>query len=345
MASPRVFISSTCYDLKHIRESLKYFVKGIGYEPVLSDDGDVFYNPQSHTHNSCLDEVATCQLFVLIIGGRYGGIHQDSTESITNEEYRTAVLNNVPIFTLVDQSVSSDHHLYQMNGKNSDIDRDKVTYPASDNVKIFHFINEVRRKSVNNAIQPFKNFLDIEVYLKKQWAGMLFDFLLRAKNEQQLSITNKLLTDLSVASKKTEELVKFVYEKVNNVNAQEVIEGVSSKVDAEIFIEQILNMLDGSKLDGVKIEQLLSTSMNQHWSEYLVESAGFRIMEEFDYEDQQTDTVLWPPVHEYGKRNGIIIDSTGRFDKKRNNLLNQGFTALNALADNDKRMVLTKLLS
>jgi hypothetical protein len=282
LASPRVFISSTCYDLKHIRESLKYFVKGIGYEPVLSDDGDVFYNPQSHTHDSCLDEVSTCQLFVLIIGGRYGGIHQDSTESITNEEYRTAVSNNIPIFTLVDQSVSSDHHLYQMNGKNDDIDRDKVTYPASDNVKIFHFINEVRKNTINNAIQPFKNFLDIEEYLKKQWAGMLFDFLLKAKNEQQLSLTNNLLSDLSIASKKTQELVKFVYGKLNDVNAQEVIDNVSSKVEAGIFIDKILSMLDGSKLVNTNITRLLKISMDQDWTDYLIQAADFRITEEYD---------------------------------------------------------------
>ena len=87
MAIPRVFISSTCYDLKYIRENLKFFVKTIGYEPVLSEDGDVFYNPTGHTHESCLSEVVTCQIFVLIIGGRYGGKYKESEKSITNMEY------------------------------------------------------------------------------------------------------------------------------------------------------------------------------------------------------------------------------------------------------------------
>lgn len=341
MASPRVFISSTCYDLKHIRESLKYFVKGIGYEPVLSDEGDVFYNPQAHTHDSCLDEVATCQLFVLIIGGRYGGIHKDSSESITNEEYRTAVLNNIPIFTLVDQSVSSDHHLYQMNGKNEYIDRDKVTYPASDNVKIFHFINEVRKKSVNNAIQPFRNFLDIETYLKKQWAGMLFDFLLKAKNEEQLSITNKLLSDLSIASKKTEELVKFVYEKVNDVNAQEIIENVSSKVDAKIFIDHVYKLLGNTKLDSKSIEELMSVNMGDYWADYLVKCASFRITEEYDNDNHQVDTVLWSPNTSYG----TVIDSTGSFKGDSKSLYEKGFKALKSLNDTDKKDVLMTLVS
>ena len=37
MARPRVFISSTFYDLQHIRTSLEGFVERLGFEAVLSD--------------------------------------------------------------------------------------------------------------------------------------------------------------------------------------------------------------------------------------------------------------------------------------------------------------------
>jgi Domain of unknown function (DUF4062) len=36
MATSHVFISSTWYDPKYIRENLRYFVKTLGYEPVLN---------------------------------------------------------------------------------------------------------------------------------------------------------------------------------------------------------------------------------------------------------------------------------------------------------------------
>jgi hypothetical protein len=34
MAAPRVFISSTFYDLRYIRDDLERLIKEIGYEPV-----------------------------------------------------------------------------------------------------------------------------------------------------------------------------------------------------------------------------------------------------------------------------------------------------------------------
>ena len=182
MAIPKVFISSTCYDLRYIRENLKYFVKTIGYDPILSEDGAVFYNPAQHTHDSCLSEVPNCQIFVLIIGGRHGGNFKDGETSITNEEYREAVKLKIPVFALVESSVYSDHLVFNTNKKNKEIDENKINYPSADNTKIFRFIDEVRSNSINNAIVPFKDFSDIESYLKQQWAGMMFSFL-SAKNE------------------------------------------------------------------------------------------------------------------------------------------------------------------
>ena len=43
MARPRVFVSSTYYDLKHIRASLDLFIEQLGYESVLSEKGDIAY--------------------------------------------------------------------------------------------------------------------------------------------------------------------------------------------------------------------------------------------------------------------------------------------------------------
>lgn len=301
MATPRVFISSTCYDLKHIRESLKYFVKSIGYEPVLSEDGDVFYSPSSHTHDSCLDEVATCQMFVLIIGGRYGGKHKESDKSITNEEYIAAIGQGIPVFTLVDTGTYADHHLYTSNKNNSEIDRDKIKYPASDSIKIFKFIDDVRKHSINNAIQPFKNFLDIECYLKKQWSGMMFDLLQKARNEKQALITNKLLNDLSEASKKTEELIKFLVSSADKENAKSVIENIDLLSKARKFPNLVLSQWNIDNFSNLKIDDLDKIVLPENWYDYLQSAFGFRV----DYIYENHDMVLWAPDEKGGS--GLAI--------------------------------------
>ena len=57
MAKPRVFISSTFYDLRHIRNDLDEFVSGLGFESVLSEKGDIAYEHDRPLDESCYREV------------------------------------------------------------------------------------------------------------------------------------------------------------------------------------------------------------------------------------------------------------------------------------------------
>ncbi len=195
VANPRVFVASTCYDLKYIRENLKYFIRKLGYEPVLSEEGGVFYDPAKHTHDSCVSEIPNCQMLVLIIGGRYGGLHKDTTKSITSVEYSEAVKQRIPVFALIEQSVLSEHHVYLENKSNSAVDESKIKYPAVDSTMIFDFIDDVRKSSFNNAIHPFADFSDIESYLLQQWAGLMFTFLAsRSEQGRVTDIMSQILT-------------------------------------------------------------------------------------------------------------------------------------------------------
>lgn len=195
MAIPRVFVSSTCYDLKYIRENLKYFIKTLGYDPVLSEEGSVYYDPSKHVQDACLSEVPNCQLLVLIIGGRFGGQYKETGKSITNAEYEAAIRAKIPIFALIEEAVNADYRVFLTNLENPHIDKSKIKYPSVDSVKIFAFIDEVRTNAVNNALQPFKDFGDIESYLRQQWASMMFSFLTRSNEDKRVSDT---LSQLSV---------------------------------------------------------------------------------------------------------------------------------------------------
>ena len=66
MANPRVFISSTYYDLRHIRNDLQVFIKSLGYEPVMHDKGNVTYVQSESLEDSCYNELNSCDIVTSI---------------------------------------------------------------------------------------------------------------------------------------------------------------------------------------------------------------------------------------------------------------------------------------
>ncbi len=206
MAKPRVFISSTYYDLKHIRASLDIFVEALGFEPVLSEKGDIAYTPDVALDESCYREVMTADVYVLIIGGRYGSEASDSAtrtsklffdryESITKKEYQSAVERDVPTYILIESSVYAEYHTFLRN-RDSTI----VKYAHVDSVNIFKFIEEILARPRNNPVHTFERFADIEQWLREQWAGLFRELLRRRTDQKQLAALSNQVEDLKEVS-------------------------------------------------------------------------------------------------------------------------------------------------
>jgi len=200
MAVPRVFISSTAYDLGPVRERLRQFVLDMGHEPVMSEYSDVLYDHRFHTHTACVQEVPLCDIMVLVVGGRFGGAavpeardeittpgggtsleHFDNL-SITQIEVLKAIDEGIPLFAFVDDAVWHDHKLFEVNGGSVDI-----IYPSiqkADTARyIFDFINFLRRRTAGNAIVPFRQIADIEHHLRRQWSALLQRLLTESTNK------------------------------------------------------------------------------------------------------------------------------------------------------------------
>jgi tetratricopeptide (TPR) repeat protein len=84
----KVYLSSTLLDLKAERQSVTDWLIAAGFQPVHS------YVASSETvRDSCLDDIADCDLYILIIGHRYGyQPKQDNPDrlSITHLEFNHA---------------------------------------------------------------------------------------------------------------------------------------------------------------------------------------------------------------------------------------------------------------
>ena len=286
MATPKVFISSTCFDLGEIRDQLQKFVRSFGFEPILSEYGDIFYHPDLHTHESCVYEISNCQLFILIIGGRFGGQYiSDKTKSITNAEYEAAKRQKIPIFSYVKSGVLSSHHVYKQNKDNDFVG--KIEYPSIEKnehaLEIFRFIDEVRRAPNNNSLESFEKFTEIETHLRKQLAGMFFDFLKTREVKHQIDATNHLISGLASSNSKLEALVKSLYRELSTDSAEANIDEIEIKSKTESFFMDVLEFEENSPFNSqypfpnnFNITEAASISpQNFEWYEYLVEIGLF----------------------------------------------------------------------
>ena len=291
MAIPRVFISSTCYDLSEVRDALVTFIKSFGFEDALSERGDVFYHPDLHTHESCIREISNCHLLILIIGGRFGGTYTaDTSKSIVNAEYEAARELNIPVFTFVKKDVLNDHKLYERNKSNADI-----VYPSIEKKEyakhIFEFINVVRKSPINNGLFDFQFSRDIEVLLKKQWAGMFYEFLLDRTNKTKLESANQTLSQLNTMSKKIEELVENIYRKVDETQANTVIENIDRKAEALSFFNSIEKKARGLIISNKDIDKIMKIPNNQTWYNWLANWPFFEIIKNVVCENGKSDVL------------------------------------------------------
>jgi hypothetical protein len=224
LARPRVFISSTYYDLKHLRSSLENFVQSLGFDAILSEKGKIAYTPDLPLDESCYREVGTSDIFVLVVGGRYGSeasagskavpkAFYDRYNSITRGEYRSAADRDIPMYILVERSVYAEYETYLRNKSNKDI-----AYAHVDSVNIFQLIEDILALPRNNPIQQFDRYSEIESWLREQWSGLFRELLQRTKGHAQLATLQEQVSQMGELNK---TLKTYLEEVVSHVAPKE----------------------------------------------------------------------------------------------------------------------------
>ena len=239
MAKPRVFVSSTYYDLKHVRSSLDRFIDSLGFEPVLSEKGDIAFTPDSPLDESCYREAAGADIFVLVIGGRYGteasGKEKapkrsffERYESITKKEYESAITRDIPIYILVENNVYSEYQTYLRNK-----DSKKITYAHVDSVNVFRLIEDILSKPRNNPTHTFERFSEIEIWLREQWAGLFRELLQRQSQQQQLSALGAQVSELRAINETLRKYLEAVMTGTSPEDSSRLIESEKQRLELE----------------------------------------------------------------------------------------------------------------
>jgi hypothetical protein len=91
MRVPTFFISSTIYDFRDLRSSLKFHLEEQGFKVLASEFNDFQKPLDVHSYEACLQAIRSADYFILLIGARVGGWYSEPDQiSITQREYREA---------------------------------------------------------------------------------------------------------------------------------------------------------------------------------------------------------------------------------------------------------------
>lgn len=234
MAVPKIFVSSTCYDLKQIRNDLSHFIESYGYQAILSEKNTVPYNTTDDLESDCYAEINNCDIVVGILGGRFGSESKTADgKSVSMREIESAINNKKQIYIFIEGNVHAEYGTYVIN-KDKDI-----AYAHVDNVHIFEFIDELKRSN-NIVISEFYTVQDITDCLRSQWAGLFQNYLSNKERSRQ----NEGLTKIN-------ETAALLENRIGQLDG--ILDGfyelTSSKYMGRLFLNPVLTKFSKVLLD------------------------------------------------------------------------------------------------
>lgn len=273
MARLKVFISSTYYDLKHIRSTMETFVEDMGYEAVLSEKGSIAYNPSQPLDESCYRDAQTCDILVLIIGGRYGAAASseeakpvdfyDRYDSITKKEFQSALDKDTPVYILIEKLVYGEFETFKKNRDNSEI-----KYAHVDSVNVFYLIEDILSKPKNNAIFHFEKHSEIIGWLKLQWSGYFKELLSQKSESKQISSLSEQVKYLSELNTTLKVYMEEILTSSDKKEGKKLVATETKRLE-EVEIDRALkklkfvfNITDFDKIPFKKVKALISEAIS-----------------------------------------------------------------------------------
>lgn len=268
---PRIFVSSTFYDLKYIREDLSNFIKSHDFEPILFEDGDIGYTPYSALDDSCYRAIESADMALLIVGGNYGspasGEQPDEFKefiSVTRREFQKGVERGVPFFVFVDRNVYAEYGIYDMNSKEIDSGTYKINFRSTKNINVFRFIKEIQSiKQI--SITEFGKISDIKDFLSKQWSDMFKNYLASLKEEKEIEKLQDTMNNMNVLIEKMDKILNAV--------GKEVLKDVKEEYEQILEENKIAEIksicLSLSKTISINVDRAVNSKRKDHVQTFL----------------------------------------------------------------------------
>ncbi len=214
----QIFISSTYTDLKEERQAAVEAILGSRHIPAGMELFKAGNKSQLETIKKWINE---SDLYMLILGGRYGSIEQETGKSYTQIEYEYALEKGIPVFAVV----LSDSFLYSKaaDGKYEVFEKENLDKHS----KFKDFV-------MSKIIKQVDDCKDIQLAIK--------DSISELEEEYNLSgwVRASEVEDCTSVLKENNRLLKEINELkeiVNNINMKKTNSNKKIDIDQEIDIK------------------------------------------------------------------------------------------------------------
>lgn len=276
---PRIFVSSTFYDLKYVREDLSNFIKAHDFEPIMFEDGDIGYTPGQALDGACYETMHSADMVLLIVGGNYGSPAEGEVKdefkeyiSITRNEFKNAVNEGIPIYVFIDSKVYVEYEIYEANYEEIEHGEIKINFRNVKDINVFRFIREIKNLG-NLPITEFDKIIQIKEFLSKQWSDMFKKYLAILKENKENENLKNTVEDMDLLVQKMNLMLESMGKKILTedssdeykkvVSSQKLIE-MCYKISVMFGITYVEER-DGSKNEYIrKFIDALKESLDEH---------------------------------------------------------------------------------
>lgn len=276
---PRIFVSSTFYDLKYVREDLSNFIKAHDFEPIMFEDGDIGYTPGQALDGACYETMHSADMVLLIVGGNYGSPAEGEVKdefkeyiSITRNEFKNAVNEGIPIYVFIDSKVYVEYEIYEANYEGIEHGNAKINFKNVKDINVFRFIKEIKNLG-NLPITEFGKIVQIKDFLSKQWSDMFKKYLAILKDNKNNENIKSTVEDMNLLVRKMNLMLESMGKKIlTENNSDEYAKVVLSQRIVQMcneistwFIVQYDEERDGSKKEFIgKFLDALKEALDNH---------------------------------------------------------------------------------
>jgi hypothetical protein len=256
----QVFISSTYLDLKEERQSAVQAILKSGNIPA----GMELFTANNKTQWETIKKwIKESDVYILILGGRYGTLESKSKISYTELEYDYAVQNEIPLFSIV----ISDEELRRRNSL------DDNTLVEKDNVDKFQMFRE---KVLSKTSSFFSDAKDIRLAILESLPEIIKEYDIKGWIRKEDIPDTKLLSEEIIRLSRENTLLKKdkirIEEKLNIIEQKNKSSLIEYEEIKALLEKNSIKLKDYSLFDDVKgkIDKISVLKIFKAYKEYIL---------------------------------------------------------------------------